>query len=91
MSDRNVDRTADADDYDPDEYDDYDPNPTEQGKWISALIALLGAWMIVEGVLFDVVATQFWNDILVGLAVTVLGIYNTISLAGSPSNSLGTH
>ena len=75
MSNRNRDRTDEPDDYEYDG-DDYDPNPTERGKWISAIIALLGVWMILESVLFDIVATQFWNDIIVGALLLAVGGYN---------------
>jgi len=54
----------------------YNPNPEERGKWLSAVVALLGLWMIVEAVLFDLVATQFWNDIIVGALLLVVGGYN---------------
>lgn len=54
----------------------YDPNPTESGKWISAIIAVLGAWMIVQVVLFDIAVTQFWNDVLVGVLLLAVGGYN---------------
>lgn len=55
---------------------DYDPNPNERGKWISALIALLGLWMIAEAFLFDLTAGQFWNDALVGALLLAVGAYN---------------
>ena len=53
-----------------------DPNPDERGKWISALIALLGVWMIVEAFLFDLAATQVWNDVIVGALLLAVGGYN---------------
>jgi ABC-type nickel/cobalt efflux system permease component RcnA len=67
-----------------DEYDrtdDYDArgvdtNPGERGKWISALVALLGLWLVVEPFLFEMTAVNFWNDIIVGLALIALGAYN---------------
>lgn len=55
---------------------DYDPNPDESGKWLSAIIALLGAWMIVQAIVLDIVATQFWNDILIGALLLAIGAYN---------------
>lgn len=56
--------------------DDPDPNPRERGKWISALLALLGLWMIVQALWLDLAATQFWNDIAVGALLTAVGGYN---------------
>jgi thiol:disulfide interchange protein len=58
------------------ERDDYETNPDESGKWVSALIALLGGWMIVEAFLLDIVLTQFWNDVLVGALLLAVGGYN---------------
>ena len=76
-----IDRDADAMDRDvetvePEVDDEYDRNPSEQGKWLSAIIALLGLWMIVEALWFDVVAAQFWNDVIVGALLLAVGGYN---------------
>lgn len=64
---------------DPDtEYDmrEPDPNPAERGKWISAVIALLGAWLIVAALVLDLVPANFWNEIIVGAALIAIGGYN---------------
>ena len=55
---------------------DMDPNPYERGKWLSGIIALLGVWMLLEAFLFDIVASQFWNDVIVGALLLVVGGYN---------------
>jgi hypothetical protein len=56
---------------------DYDENPAEQGKLASALIALAGVWLMIEPFLIEpIVAGNFWNDILVGALLLVLGGYN---------------
>lgn len=70
--------TRDVDDErrDPDIDETYDPNPDEDRKWVSAVIALLGLWMVVQAVLVDLVATQFWNDVLVGALLLAVGGYN---------------
>lgn len=72
------------DDNNMDSRDEYDTNPGEQGKWISALIALAGLWLIGEAVFVDLLLEQstmlgiedFWNDLIVGIALTALGGYN---------------
>ena len=69
-------RDMDEDVPDRESGEQYDPNPEERGKGISALVALLGAWMIAEGILFDLVATQFWNDVIVGVLLLAVGGYN---------------
>jgi len=70
MSDTDVGQT------DAQRTDEYDPNPRERGKWISAIIAVLGLWMIAQAALVDLVATQFWNDVIVGLLLLAVGGYN---------------
>lgn len=55
---------------------DVDAGPGERGKWISALVALAGLWLIVEPFLFEMTAANFWNDIVVGVSLVVLGAYN---------------
>lgn len=70
---------SDSDAYDErEEYDatDVDTNPGERGKWISALVALLGLWLVLEPFLLEVTATNFWNDIVIGVALIALGGYN---------------
>lgn len=72
-----------SDSYDDDEYTErervdteVDPNPSEQGKWVSMVVALLGLWLLVEAVVFDLSAANFWNDVIIGVALIVLGGYN---------------
>lgn len=67
MSDTRID-----DDYDT----EADANPMERGKWVSALIALAGAWLLAEAVLFDLLPSNFWNDVIVGVLLLALGGYN---------------
>lgn len=55
---------------------DVDTNPAERGKWVSVLVALLGLWLIAEPLLLEMTAANFWNDVVVGLALIVLGGYN---------------
>lgn len=83
MSDRTIDdeRTV--------ERDDYDTNPDESGKWISAIIAVLGVWMIVEPFLFEMTATQFWNDLLVGVLLLAVGGYNYYRRSNDEIGSVG--
>ncbi len=70
---------SDSDAYDRDEeYEttEVDTNPAERGKWVSALVALVGLWLIVEPFLFEMTAANFWNDVIIGAALVVLGAYN---------------
>jgi hypothetical protein len=78
MSDRTYD------DNHVDSSDEYDTNPGEQGKWISALIAIAGLWLVGEAIFVDFLLEEsvilgiedFWNDLIVGIALIVLGGYN---------------
>ena len=80
MSNRNAnddyDHRAGVETTDQEVVDDYDSNPTERGKGLSAVIAILGIWMVVEAFWFDLVAAQFWNDVLVGVLLLAVGGYN---------------
>lgn len=53
-----------------------DTNPTEAGKWVSALVALIGLWMLAEALILNPIVGNFWSDIVVGAALVVLGGYN---------------
>ncbi|WP_240334586.1 hypothetical protein [Halorussus sp. MSC15.2] len=68
---------------------DIDPNPHERGKWLSGIIALLGAWMLAEAFLFDVVASQFWNDVIVGALLLAVGAYNYSRRGSDKVGSVG--
>ncbi|MFB6178400.1 MAG: SPW repeat protein [Halorientalis sp.] len=66
---------------------DYEPNPSARGEWLSAIIALLGLWMIVAPFLFGPVTTRFWNGIIVGVLLAIVGGYN---YARRTSDQLGS-
>lgn len=51
-------------------------NYRERGKWVSALVALLGLWLIVAAFVFDLLAANFWNHVIVGVLAIALGGYN---------------
>lgn len=48
--------------------------------WLSWLSALLGLWLIVSPFVlgFSGLATPFWNSIIVGIIVAVLGVWNAL-------------
>lgn len=86
MSERNTD--ADYDDtYDADR--DVRRNPTERGKWVSAIVGLLGAWTILQALLFEMVVSQFWNDIIVGALLLGVGGYNYFRRGSDEIGSVG--
>jgi hypothetical protein len=51
-------------------------NIEEHGKWVSALIALIGLWLVVETLVFDLSVAQLWNDLVVGALLLATGGYN---------------
>lgn len=59
--------------------------------WLSWLSALLGLWLIAAPFIlgFTGLTTAFWNTIILGIIVTVLGVWNALvarSLAGTTSS-----
>lgn len=68
----------DQTDYTEDEYDARDTAryPTERGKWLSVVVALLGLWMLVQAAFLEPVAANYWSDVIVGLGLIALGGYN---------------
>lgn len=80
-----------------DSSDEYDTNPGEKGKWISALIALAGLVLIGEALFVDLLLEEsaflgiedFWNDLIVGIALTALGGYNYSRRANETLGSAG--
>ena len=83
MSSRNID------DEPVETRNEHDPNPGERGKWLSAVIAVLGLWMIVQAFLFDLVATQMWNDVIVGALLAAVGAYNYYRRSDEQLGNLG--
>lgn len=53
-------------------------NPPGRGKYVSALVALVGAWLLVEPLALRPAAGNFWSDVIVGLALVALGSYNYV-------------
>lgn len=52
------------------------PNPEERGKLVSALIVLVGLWMVLEALVVDLVAANLANDLLAGILLLAVGGYN---------------
>jgi multisubunit Na+/H+ antiporter MnhG subunit len=47
-----------------------------QFKWIAAVVGLVGLWLVVvPPFLFETPFADFWNDLLVGLALVALAMY----------------
>ena len=67
----------------------FQPNPDERGKWLAAAVGLLGAALLLEALVLDLVASQFWNDALIGATLLVAGAYNYYRRSNEELGSLG--
>jgi drug/metabolite transporter (DMT)-like permease len=57
-----------------------------QLKWLAAVVGLVGLWLIVgPPFLFEAPFADFWNDLLVGLALVALAAY-TYARSGNSSS-----
>jgi|AntRauTorcE11898_2_1112593.scaffolds.fasta_scaffold01908_1 hypothetical protein len=80
--DTDYDSDRHDDTVDADRHEDHGPNRNEGGKWLSALIAILGVWMIGQAFGVELTDAQFWNDVLVGALLIGVGAYNYSRRAG---------
>jgi hypothetical protein len=46
--------------------------------YISAMTALIGAWIVLSAFAYAPPAANFWNDIIVGAAIGIIAGYNAI-------------
>lgn len=67
----------------------YEPNPDERGAWISAAVGLLGVAVLVQALVLELTAGQFWNDVLVGTTLLVAGAYNYYRRSNEEFGSIG--
>ncbi|WP_049927343.1 SPW repeat protein [Halopiger goleimassiliensis] len=55
---------------------EHEPNPGRRGRWLAALVAVLGAALIGQAIVLETPASAFWNEVLVGATLVALGAYN---------------
>lgn len=48
------------------------------GGYISAVTALIGAWIVISAFVYAPPAANFWNDIIVGAAIGIIAGYNAL-------------
>jgi len=46
--------------------------------YISAVVALIGAWILISAFLYSPPAANFWNDVIVGSAIGIIAGYNAL-------------
>jgi len=64
-------------------------DPTQGGTWVSAVVGLVGLWLLLESVLFEVVAAQLWNDLVVEALLVAVGAYNYYQQTSGAGRSVG--
>ncbi|QLG47999.1 hypothetical protein [Natrinema halophilum] len=68
---------------------EFEPNPNRRGTVISAVVSLVGCALLVEAALLELVASQFWNVVLVGATLVAAGGYNYVKRSNEEFGSLG--
>ena len=46
--------------------------------YISAAVALIGAWIVISAFVYEPPAANFWNDVIVGAAIGIIAGYNAM-------------
>lgn len=49
------------------------------GGYVSAVIALLGGWIVLSGFVYSPPPANFWNDVVVGAAIGIVAGYNAFN------------
>ena len=64
-----------------DRTDETDQLNTDTMQWLSALIALVGLYIVASPFLFEATEAAIWNNTLVGTGIFLLGGYNFYRLS----------
>lgn len=54
---------------------------TDVAKWVSALVAIVGLWIIASPFVYEATDTAVWNNTLVGTGIFLLAGYNFVRLS----------
>lgn len=78
-------------DYESEEYEEseYEATVDDTPSWAPAINVLLGLWLIVEAFWFELPVANFWNDLIIGVAVVVLAGYNYYRVSDDDPLSVG--
>jgi len=68
---------------------DYNSLNTDAMRWLSALVALLGLYLVASPFLFEATDAAIWNDTLVGTAIFLAAGYNFVRLSRDRLASVG--
>ncbi len=58
-------------------------------QWVSAVIGLLGLYLVASPFIFEATDAAYWNDTLVGTAIFLLAGYNFYRLSKDRMASVG--
>ncbi len=67
----------------------YDTPNTDAMQWLSALVALIGLYLVASPFVFDATDAAIWNDTLVGTAIFLAAGYNFVRLSRENLASVG--
>lgn len=67
----------------------HDTLNTDSMQWLSALVALIGLYLVASPFIFEATETAIWNDTLVGTAIFALAGYNFVRLSKDRLASVG--
>ncbi len=62
---------------------------TDAMRWVSAVIGLLGLYLVASPFIFEATDAAYWNDTLVGTAIFLLAGYNFYRLSKDRMASVG--
>ncbi len=62
---------------------------TDVMQWLSALVALVGLWLVASPFVFEATETAVWNNTMVGTAIFLLAGYNFYRLSKDQLASVG--
>lgn len=82
MSDTTTDTTTNRD-------RDRDTLNTDTMQWVSALVALIGLYLVASPFIFEATEQAIWNDTLVGTAIFLVAGYNFYRLSKDRLASVG--
>ncbi|QLK25686.1 SPW repeat protein [Natrinema zhouii] len=68
---------------------DYNSLNTDAMQWLSALVALLGLYLVASPFIFEATNEAIWNDTLVGTAIFLTAGYNFVRLSRDRLASVG--
>lgn len=82
-------READVDDRTYEVETEEDVMNTDAMQWVSALVAVLGLWLVASAFLFDATDQAIWNVALTGTGIFLVSGYNFVRMSRDRLGSVG--